>query len=79
MAKVTIEMNVDDDTVEEAVERVRWALTHTEEAEVIAQAGQKWAQSGTWAARLGVIVKWAGQQLGASAQKEAKRDDETRD
>lgn len=64
------------DTTDEAVERARWALTHPTDAEVIAQAGQAWAQAGTWAARAQVIVNWAEQQLGAVAQKALASDDD---
>jgi hypothetical protein len=46
-------------TLEEAVDKVRWALEHPEEAAAMAQVGQLWAQDGTWDKRLQVILDWA--------------------
>lgn len=60
------------DTLEQAVERVRWALTNMEAAEAIAQASQAWAQSGTWAARLQVIIDWAEARSGQTTEKAVK-------
>lgn len=54
-------------SVEEAVELAQWALDNPDDAEAIAQAGQKWAQTGTWEQRLQVILDWA------TAQKPKKR------
>lgn len=54
---------------QEAVDRVRWALAHPDEAEAIAAAGQAWAAPGTWDARLQVIVEWAQARSGQQAEK----------
>jgi len=55
-------------TTEEAVRQVRWALEHEKEAERIARAGQRWAQSGTWDARAEVIIQWLQKQQKADVE-----------
>ena len=42
----------------EFFDRVRWALSHQDEAEQIAQAGQAWALPQTWDARVQTIINW---------------------
>lgn len=46
-------------SLDEAADRVQWALDHPDEAAEIAWAGQAWAAPGTWDARLSEIVRWA--------------------
>lgn len=45
----------------EAVDKLRWVMAHPDEAEAIAQAGQAWAEPGTWDARAQVIIDWVEQ------------------
>jgi len=61
-------------TPHEAADKVRWAVSHPDEAEQIALAGQAWAQSGTWDARLQRIVDWAeAQSAPKKREKEASK------
>lgn len=56
-------------TTGEAVEKVRWAQAHLDEAAAVAAAGQAWAAPGTWDARCQVIIEWVKAQGGTTARK----------
>jgi hypothetical protein len=63
-------------TQEQAVDKVRWALSHPDDAQKIAKAGQKWAKPGTWEARLQVILDWAKAQPAPKRGEKAVKDAE---
>jgi hypothetical protein len=64
-------------TLSEAIDKMRWVLANQGEAERIARAGQKWAQGGTWDARVQVIVEWAEAYSGQKSEKVQLDDDDT--
>ena len=53
---------------------VDWALHYPKSAEEVAQRGMKWAQSGTWDARLQVIIDWAEAQRPATMRRKKSQE-----
>jgi len=56
-------------TLDEALDKVQWALSDPKQAEAIARKGQEWALPGTWDARMQVIVEWAEAQTAPKREK----------